>query len=217
VISVVLPVLDGAEHLTQALESAPPAGADEVVVVDGGSSDDSRKIAAGFDFVRLLEQRGPELSDAYNEGIAAARGDRLGFLGHDDIYEPGALSALAEELGDAAAAFGRLRYELLGERPPPGFRAELLGEPRDAFGLEAMLASRTTVDRVGSFRYQTAHDVDWLARLRETGLPIVRIPTLVASKRIRAESTGYRDTAREPEQLVRILRDSIARRRGETA
>ena len=170
-ISVVLPVLDGAEQLGQALPSALSAGADEVVVVDGGSSDDSREIAAGFDFVRLLEQQGPELPDAYNEGVAAARGELLGFLGHDDLYEPGALSALEGSLGGAAAVFGRLHYELLGDRPPPGFRSELLGGPRDALLLEAMLAPRSTFERVGVFRHQTAHDVDWLARLRETALP----------------------------------------------
>lgn len=216
-ISVVLPVLDGADHLGAALESAASAGADEVIVADGGSSDDSREIARGYDFVRVIERAGRGLADGYNAGIAASRGELLGFLGHDDLYEPGALKELERALGESAAVFGRLRHELLDGTPPPGFRHELLGEPRDAFQLEAMLAPRSTLERVGSLRGRIALDVDWLARLRETGLPIERVPTLVARKRIRHDSTGYNDTASDPGELVRILRSSVERRRRETA
>jgi len=213
VISVVLPVRNGAAQLGEAIESAATAGAEEVVVVDGGSRDGSAEIARGFKFVRLLEQRGPELPDAYNEGISAAQGDHLAFLGHDDLYVEGALLALRDQLGTAAVVFGRLRHELLGERPPPGFRAELLGGPRPALQLEAMLATRQAVDAVGPLRYQTAHDVDWLARLSESDLEVRRTDVFVARKRMREQSQGNRDTLREPERLVQILRDSIERRR----
>ena len=119
-ISVVLPVLDGADHLREALESAPAAGADEVVVVDGGSSDDSREIAAGFDFVELREQRGPGLPDAYNEGIATADPVEVAFLD--------GLIALRGE-GDeerAAAAFDRF-LELAPDDP----RAPMIRSLRD--------------------------------------------------------------------------------------
>ena len=104
-------------------------------------------------------------------------------------------------------------FELIGDTPPPGFREELLGAPRDALMLEAMLAPRSTVDAIGEFRHQTGIDVDWLARLRESGLRVERIDATIARKRIRAESTGHRDTTENPEDLVRILRDSIDRRR----
>jgi glycosyltransferase involved in cell wall biosynthesis len=213
----VIPVLDGAAELAEAIASAEAAGAEEVVVVDGGSRDSSREIAAGFDSVTLLEQRGPGLHDAYNEGIAAAAGDRLGFIGHDDLYLPGALRALEPALGRAAVAFGRVRFELLGERSPPGFRRELLNEPRDALLLESMLARREALAAVGGFRFAAKHDVDWLARLRESGLPVARLPELVAVKRMRAESTGHRDDAADPGEIVRVLRRAVLRRRGEPA
>lgn len=216
-ISVVMPVRDGAAHVADALASAEAAGAGEVVVIDGHSRDDTCAIARGFPFVRLLEQRGSSLAGAFNEGMEAASGDRLAFLGHDDVYEPGALTALDAALGDAAAAFGQVRFEVLGGVAPPGFRPELLDGPRPALLLETMLISRAAVERLGQLRLITAHDADWFARLHESGLPVVRAPVLVSRKRMRAESWGHARAAEDPTHLVRAARDAIVRRRQASA
>lgn len=213
-ISVVLPVRDGAALLAEALASARDAGADEIVVVDGGSRDSSAAIAASFSQTRVLTQAGPELDDAYNEGIVAARGDRLAFIGHDDLYARGALRLLDRVLDEsgAGAVFGRVSFELVDDAPPPGFRPELLDGPRDGLLLETLLVRRDVADGIGPMRHAIGHDVDWLARLNESGTAIARVPALVVHKRVRTASTAHRAAARDTQQLLRVLRDAIVRR-----
>ena len=52
------------------------------------------------------------ISDAFNKGIALSRGEIIGLLNSDDWYEPGAISAVVEEMQRTGAdiACGRLQY-----------------------------------------------------------------------------------------------------------
>src|SRR5687768_741527 len=136
-ISVVMPVRDDERFLAAALGSirAQTLRPDEVVLVDGGSTDGTRAIAAGFADVRVLDQRGATLGDAYNEGIAATSGDLLAFHAGDDVWLPAKLERQATLLAatGAAACVGLAEFFLEpGEEPPPGFRPELLEAPRPA-------------------------------------------------------------------------------------
>jgi glycosyltransferase involved in cell wall biosynthesis len=61
----------------------------EVIVVDDGSTDDSRKIIAsyGHRIVPVLKENGGQAS-AFNAGFAASRGEIICFLDSDDIFVP---------------------------------------------------------------------------------------------------------------------------------
>jgi glycosyltransferase involved in cell wall biosynthesis len=75
--------------LRQAIESAlgQTSRADEIVVVDDGSTDDSRYIIAGFGdaITGILKPNGGQAS-ALNAGIAASSADWLLFLDADDFF-----------------------------------------------------------------------------------------------------------------------------------
>ena len=103
-VSVVVPCRNGAEHIGATLravlvQTAPPA---EVIVVDDGSSDATRTIAASFGPpVVVLSGPARGAAHARNAGAAAARGARLMFLDADDLLTPGTLAALGAALDDA--------------------------------------------------------------------------------------------------------------------
>src|SRR5262245_56700835 len=61
----------------------------EVIVVDDGSTDDSRAIMASYGTrIRpVLKENGGQTS-AFNAGVAASRGDILCFLDADDLFYP---------------------------------------------------------------------------------------------------------------------------------
>ena len=63
----------------------------EIIIVDDGSSDDTASIAASFASdarVRVIRQANRGLAGARNTGIAAARGEVIGFCDADDIWLP---------------------------------------------------------------------------------------------------------------------------------
>jgi glycosyltransferase involved in cell wall biosynthesis len=83
-LSVVVPTLNAAATLPACLNAVREA--DEVVVVDGGSTDGTVRVAeaAGARVVRSAKGRGIQL----RAGAAAARGDWLLFLHADTKLDP---------------------------------------------------------------------------------------------------------------------------------
>lgn len=98
-ISIIVPNYNGAATLAETLDSLAAQNYPrlQVLVVDGGSTDGSRKI---------IESRASQLfwwvsetdrgqSHAINKGFERATGDVLGWLNSDDILLPGALAKVA--------------------------------------------------------------------------------------------------------------------------
>lgn len=88
-ISVILPVYNGATHVGQAIRSvlAQTRFADEIVVVDDGSTDDTPSVLGAFGGkIRVIRVPNGGASTARNIGMAEARGDYFAFLDHDDVW-----------------------------------------------------------------------------------------------------------------------------------
>jgi hypothetical protein len=103
--SIVVANHNHAELVGRAIDSvlsqAWPAALREVIVVDDGSTDDSRERLqawAGRDDVRLVFQDNRGQTAAFAAGLAAATGDTVCLLDADDRCHPGKLAAIAEHL-----------------------------------------------------------------------------------------------------------------------
>jgi glycosyltransferase involved in cell wall biosynthesis len=97
-ISVIVPTYNHAAFLPQALDSlrAQERPADEVLVVDDGSTDATAGLVARrYPTVRLLQQPNRGLAAARNRGLGEARGDLVVFLDADDWLTPDALGTKA--------------------------------------------------------------------------------------------------------------------------
>ena len=71
----------------------------EYLVVDGGSTDDTLPILAGYgDALSVISGSDHGIYEAFNKGIARARGRFLYFLGAGDRMRPGVLARVAERL-----------------------------------------------------------------------------------------------------------------------
>ena len=96
-ISVVIPSFNRAHTLVRALSSvqAQNSAADEIIVVDDGSEDDSAKlISQRFPRVRLIRQPNKGVSAARNTGIFAAKHDWIALLDSDDEWLPDKLQTI---------------------------------------------------------------------------------------------------------------------------
>jgi glycosyltransferase involved in cell wall biosynthesis len=123
--SVIIATKDRAARLDAALTSlrlqggAPPT---EFVVVDNGSSDDTRRVAEAHDVVYLYEPI-PNRARARNNGVGAATGSHLLFV-DDDVIVPAGFIAVHARMHEAAI-FPRvvtgpiINVESPSDRPSP--------------------------------------------------------------------------------------------------
>jgi rSAM/selenodomain-associated transferase 2 len=189
VLSVVIPALNAAHCLAGTLRSV--AAADEVVVADGGSTDDTRQIAAqaGARVIAAPRGRGPQLCG----GVAAARGDWLLLLHADTRAGDGWLAATAAHMGDASRA-GYFRLVLDSADPRArrlehcvAWRSRVLGLP---YGDQGLLIARCLLDRCGGVApLPLMEDVDLVRRIGRSRL--VALDAVAVTSAARWERDGW--------------------------
>lgn len=179
-ISVVIPTYDRARVLGRALDSVFAQGIDdlEVIVVDDGSSDDTRGMMARYPRpVTFLEQANAGPAAARNKALAVARGEFIAFLDSDDTYLPRHLASRLEvferspETGvvhGASEVVDAQGNVVKMQRPLPGHRGRVL--PALLFNnfvtLSAVMMRRACYDRVGPMHETLRFAEDWLYWLR---------------------------------------------------
>lgn len=92
-VSIVIPVYNGSNYLSEAIESALAQTYDniELLVINDGSNDDgaTEKIALSYgDRIHYFRKENGGVSSALNLGIREMRGDYFSWLSHDDRYLP---------------------------------------------------------------------------------------------------------------------------------
>jgi glycosyltransferase involved in cell wall biosynthesis len=100
-ISVVIPTFNRAAFIGDAIRSVleQSVPVTEILVVDGGSTDDTRKIAEGFGpLVHWLPQEGKGVAAARNTGFRRAKGDWIALLDSDDLWYKDKLRAQSDLL-----------------------------------------------------------------------------------------------------------------------
>jgi glycosyltransferase involved in cell wall biosynthesis len=90
-VSVVIPTFNHEAYLARAIESAlaQTRSPHEVVVVDDGSTDNTRAVVASFGRkIRALRQENRGVAAARNAGVSFSSGEVLAFLDADDEWRP---------------------------------------------------------------------------------------------------------------------------------
>ena len=92
-VSIVIPVYNGADYLGEAIESALAQTYEnkEIIVINDGSNDngETEQVALSYgDKIKYIKKENGGVSTALNTGIKNAEGEWISWLSHDDLYEP---------------------------------------------------------------------------------------------------------------------------------
>ncbi len=184
-VSVIVPTLDEESVIVPTLEAVRRgAGADdELLVVDGGSSDRTVELAGAAGAVVLHAARGR--GRQMNAGAAAARGDVLLFVHADTLLPDGYRDELERVLEDPAVRWGRFDVSFDEGGPLLRWIARLISWRsrlfRSATGDQAIFVRSDDFESVGAYREELLfEDVDLARRLRACGgmgIPPSRVVT----------------------------------------
>jgi rSAM/selenodomain-associated transferase 2 len=173
-LSIVIPALNErvnlARNLPRLVTREPDA---EVVVVDGGSEDDSRETVARVPSVQwLVSARGR--ARQMNAGARATQGDVLMFLHADTVLPDGAGAAIREALIDSGVVAGRFDVRLDSPRLLLAVVGWMMNHRSRLTGIstgdQAIFVRRAVFDAVGGFAdIPLMEDIDFTRRLKRRG------------------------------------------------
>ena len=187
-ISIIIPALNEGNDITSTLERLAPWRADghEVIVVDGGSGDETIALARPLsDQVISCE---PGRARQMNCGAALAQGDILLFLHADTQLPENGLLLILSALA-AGEIWGRFDVRLSGQHPL--FRViEKMINWRSSFsgistGDQAIFVLREQFEGIGGFPEQPLmEDIELSRRLKKIAPPFcIRTPLTTSSRR----------------------------------
>jgi len=190
-VAIIIPALNEAPRIAEAVARARAAGPCEVLVVDGGSTDGTPGRAAQADCV-LQAPRGRARQQ--NAGAARARAEVLLFLHADCWLEPGSLEEVRRALAEPTVVGGCFRQRI----DAPGLRYRWLERGNAlrvrlfglAYGDQAIFVRRDVFERIGGFPDEPfLEDLLFMKRLRRQGRIALLPARLVVSAR-RWQATG---------------------------
>lgn len=207
-ISIIIPTLNESACIGELLTGLPPAPDLEIILVDGGSADDTLAVAGRFPQVKTLAtHRGRGLQ--MNAGALAARGELLVFLHADTGLGPEHLATLRGLVHDPAFQAGAFRFALTPALPALKFiawgvqaRCWLFGLP---YGDQALTVRRNLFCRVGGYAHRRPEDLDLVIRLKKFTRPRLLDPPAVTSARRWLEQGCLRTTLKNYLFLARHL------------
>ena len=189
-VSVIVPTLNEAPVLAATLARVRATCPHEIIVVDGGSDDETGHVATGRADSVLTAARGRAAQ--MNAGAAVARGDVLVFVHADTLVPSTFVAAIEHACGDPNVVGGRFDVELSPSSPLIWLTGWLMNWrsrlTRIATGDQAIFIRRDTFAALGGFAdIPLMEDIDLSRRLKRAGrVACLRERVTTSSRRWRA-------------------------------
>jgi len=185
-IAIIIPVFNEASVLPELIEQLQAVGADELIFVDGGSCDESRRLLE-YSGVRWLQSESGRATQM-NVGAEDCISDILLFIHADTLINYSNISALREEMKDASYVGGRFDVCLSGDALSfrliewlINMRSRLTGI---STGDQCQFVRRSVFEQMGGFPEQLLmEDIEFSRRLKRQGRIACLRETVITSSR----------------------------------
>ena len=192
-LSIIIPALNEAHSIGVTLDAVSRlSGRVELIVVDGGSDDETCEIARAYGVKVISSERGRGLQ--MHRGAAVARGDVFWFLHADTIVPEDSLDLIHEALRDEHVVAGNFDVRFDGRLAAARFMTWLYPQLRRlglCYGDSAIFVRREAYEQVGGFKsFPIFEDLDLLRELKRLG-GIVHVPATVVTSSRRFEGRRF--------------------------
>ncbi len=193
-LSIIVPVFNEAAHLPEILSQllVYQQRACEILLVDGGSQDDTVAIARSAGFKVLMSERGRAAQ--MNQGAQAANGEILLFLHADTQLPDQADQIIFKAIEDDLRHWGRFNVRIAGPSKMLKVIAMMMNI-RSAWsgiatGDQAIFVRRQVFQGIGGFPQQALmEDIEFSKRIKAKSRPICLYQKVITSGR-RWENNG---------------------------
>lgn len=158
----------------------------EHLVIDGASSDGTQQLLEQSNHLAgWLSEPDLGISDAFNKGIASARGSLIGILNADDQYLPDTVTRAIDILNchpEAGFAFGGCDFTLEGHmvlhHDGDADYAKIIHRRMPILNHPSIFVRREVYERCGLFRLdlKLAMDYEFLLRIHSHGVTGIKVP-----------------------------------------
>ena len=217
-ISVIMPVKNGANYISEALKAIKSQNVEmEIIVVDDASNDDTIKIAESFNCIVLKHDisKGPTI--AKNTALKIAKGKYIMFHDHDDVMNENCLMTMLKELQEneeISAVMAQLK-DFVCQKLSKQEKQKISVRTEPYFGLlsGAILMKKDVFDVIGLFyeSLQAGDAMDWNGKMNSSNLQIKKLNFVSVNRRIHDSNFGRTKKTKEFTDYATILRSKIKR------
>ena len=174
-ISIIIPALEEAQGIEKSLSRASALKPHEIIIADGGSQDDTLKIARNF--TPHIVQSDPGRALQMNTGAQKATGDILLFLHADSHLSEHSYNRMQETMRDDETVGGAFSLEIESRAKSLQWISALATlrshKLNLVYGDQAIFVRRNVFEEMGGYELlPICEDLEFYQRLRKTG-PVV--------------------------------------------
>ena len=204
-ITIITPSYNRSGMITDAIESVLTQGFQpfEHIIVDGGSTDGTLEILKQYPHLKVISESDQGMYDALNKGLAASKGEIIGFLNTDDLYADHFFADVSAKFDDETVMAVAGRAIVFSELPEGKIKVVDKYSPEDRSLIEcstigsnyfnAWFFRRSLFDQIGKFNtsYKIVGDRDFMLRFALSNLRYTFINDLVYKYRQHEDSLTF--------------------------